>query len=125
MSLDEITADDWDSLARSGRLRQISEPGKSDEVKSPEHYRQGDIECIEAIRSMLSDEQYVGYLRGNAMKYLWRMMHKHEDHRIDAEKSVVYMDWLLQALNDKKRDDTEGEPSRTTAPSKDSEVVHP
>lgn len=45
---------------------------KADNVNSPEHYRQGGIECIQAIESALTPEEYRGYLKGNIIKYIWR-----------------------------------------------------
>ena len=41
----------------------------TDMVNNPDHYNQGDIECIDAIRAMLTDEEFIGYLRGNSLKY--------------------------------------------------------
>lgn len=43
-----------------------------DLVNSPPHYNQGEVECIQAIRSALTPEEYRGYLKGNIMKYIWR-----------------------------------------------------
>ena len=37
----------------------------SDLINNPAHYNQGDIECIDAIRAALSEEEFCGYLRGN------------------------------------------------------------
>ena len=42
---------------------------------NPEHYRQGGIECIDAIEAALTPEEFRGYCKGNAMKYIWRMNH--------------------------------------------------
>ena len=39
---------------------------------NPSHYKKGDVECIEAIRASLTKEAFMGYLKGNALKYLWR-----------------------------------------------------
>jgi|TARA_R110000782_G_scaffold47412_5_gene104258 hypothetical protein len=39
---------------------------------NPEHYKQGDIECIEAIRASMGEDAFKGYLKGNCLKYLWR-----------------------------------------------------
>ena len=47
-----------------------------DAVESPAHYTAGPIECIDAIESALTPEQFIGYCRGNAMKYMWRADHK-------------------------------------------------
>ena len=38
-----------------------------------DHYRQGSIECIDALRESMTAEAFNGYLKGNAIKYLWRM----------------------------------------------------
>ena len=40
-------------------------------VNSPPHYKQGDVECIEAIKAATGDG-YQGYLQVNIMKYIWR-----------------------------------------------------
>ena len=62
---------------------------KPDLVNSPPHYRQGDIECIDAIRSALTDQEFRGYVKGNAMKYLWREKHKGGDE--DLKKAAWYL----------------------------------
>lgn len=42
-------------------------------VNHPPHYkREGGVECIEAIRSALTPDEYRGYLKGNCVKYVWR-----------------------------------------------------
>ena len=66
--------------------RVTSEP---DLVNSPPHYRQGDIECIDAIRAALTEEEFRGYVKGNSMKYLWREKHKGGDQ--DLKKAVWYL----------------------------------
>jgi len=47
-----------------------------DMVNSPPHYNQGGIECIDAIRAALTPEEFRGYCKGNALKYVWRELHK-------------------------------------------------
>ena len=45
----------------------------ADMVNHPPHYkREGGVECIEAIRSALTPDEYRGYLKGNCIKYVWR-----------------------------------------------------
>jgi hypothetical protein len=60
-----------------------------DLVSAPPHYRQGGIECIDAIRAALTDEEFRGYLKGNSMKYLWREKHKGGDQ--DLRKAAWYL----------------------------------
>ena len=51
----------------------------ADMVNHPPHYTQGGIECIEGIRAALTPEEFRGYCKGNALKYVWREMHKGGD----------------------------------------------
>lgn len=46
---------------------------KPDMVNSPPHYTGGGIETIAYIRAKLNPEEYVGYLRGNILKYTSRI----------------------------------------------------
>jgi len=65
-----------------------------DMVNHPPHYNQGNIdnrgniECIDAIRAMLSPEEFRGYLRGTSLKYRWRYQYK--DGMQDIEKAEWY-----------------------------------
>lgn len=62
-------------------------------VDHPEHYNQGNIECIDALEEILTPEQFKGFLKGNAFKYLWR---EEEKSKItDIEKMKWYLDrWI-------------------------------
>ena len=48
----------------------------TDNVNKPPHYGQGDIECIDYIKDILTDEELIGYYRGNVAKYLHRWRYK-------------------------------------------------
>jgi hypothetical protein len=41
-----------------------------EEVNSPDHYTAGGIEVIDYLKAKLTPEEYRGFLRGNAIKYL-------------------------------------------------------
>lgn len=69
----------------------------TDYVNSPPHYAGNGIECIDAIKAMLSREEYLGYLRGNAAKYLWRCRNKGNAAQ-DLNKAVWYQNRLLAEL---------------------------
>lgn len=60
---------------------------------NPAHYRQGDIECIDAIKAALGD-QFPGFLRGNVIKYLWRYRQKGGVE--DLKKADWYLDRLVK-----------------------------
>ena len=66
-----------------------------DPVHSPPHYRQGDIECIDAIRAALTEEEFRGYCKGNALKYVWRERHKGQDESL--KKAIWYLERALKA----------------------------
>ena len=68
-----------------------------DAVNNPVHYNTGSIECIEAMESMLSKEEFIGYLRGNSFKYRWRMRHKGRAVQ-DLQKSQWYENKLLAII---------------------------
>lgn len=44
--------------------------------KNPEHYQKKDFEAIDVIKSVLTEEQFTGYLIGNSLKYLLRVNDK-------------------------------------------------
>jgi hypothetical protein len=71
-------------------------PGKfeDDPVNRPAHYNQGGIECIEAIRAALTEEEFRGYLKGNALKYIWRERHKGNSEQ-DVKKAIWYLSKLI------------------------------
>ena len=66
-----------------------------DLVKHPPHYKQGEIECIDAIRSALTPEEFRGYCKGNALKYIWREKYKGGDQ--DINKAAWYVDKIATA----------------------------
>ena len=64
-------------------------PPEHDSVLSPSHYNNGDIECIDAIRSALGEDGFRAWCRGNAIKYLWRAGLKGDPDE-DLRKAVFY-----------------------------------
>ncbi len=69
---------------------------KDDPVNSPEHYRKLDIEAIDIIEMSMTQEEYLGYLKGNVQKYLVRYKHKGKPME-DLDKAI----WYLLKLKDK------------------------
>ena len=124
-SIDDITPEQWDSLRAKeiGRdhkfqvqwLDEENVPNehpvfgetfdvhpaavKEDMVNSPEHYNNGDIECIDAIQAMLTPDEFVGYLRGNSLKYRWRFRYKQKPFE-DLRKARWYEERLIKFLLD-------------------------
>lgn len=61
----------------------------------PSHY-QGEIECIEAIKASMSTQQFLGYLKGNIQKYVWRYDRKNGVE--DLRKAQWYLNRLISEL---------------------------
>ncbi len=76
---------------------------EEDLVNSPSHYNNGKIECIEAIEAMLSHEEFVGYLRGNSLKYRWRFPYKNGIQ--DLKKADWYENKLKVTLLKKEKNE--------------------
>lgn len=70
----------------------------SDMVNRPGHYRQGGVECIEAIEASMSREEFQGYLKGNIEKYVWR--YRYKNGLEDLRKARWYLDRLISALEE-------------------------
>jgi len=51
-------------------------PRKVDMVNHPPHYTAGGIECIDYMADVLSNDEFIGYLRGQIIKYNHRLMAK-------------------------------------------------
>ena len=126
-SIDDATPEDWNALRKtithrkimSNRLDKLIEEDfsaddttndhpvfgenipdnstKFDSVNRPEHYNSGKMECIDAIRGMLTHDEYIGYLRGNALKYNWRCRYKGKPIE-DLRKARWYEERLIRYM---------------------------
>jgi len=63
----------------------------SDMVNQPAHYKVGGIEAIDYIQAKLTGEEFSGYCKGNALKYISRANHK-EDANEDLRKAIWYLE---------------------------------
>ena len=68
----------------------LEQTRKADVVNHPPHYTQGGIQAIDAIQSALTAEEFRGYCKGNALKYIWREKHKGQNESL--EKAIWYLD---------------------------------
>ncbi len=66
---------------------------EDDTITNPQHYNTGDIECIDAIKASLTEEEFSGYLKGNILKYVCRYKHKGM-----PLKDLMKSEWYLQKL---------------------------
>ena len=80
------------------RVTQVSFPfllEVDSQVNSPSHYKQGEIECVDAIEAAIGDG-FVDYLQGNIIKYMWR--YKYKNGIEDLKKASWYLNRLIITL---------------------------
>lgn len=65
-----------------------------DAVNKPKHYTTGNIECLDAIEASMTKEQFIGFLKGNIIKYVWRFEHKNGVE--DLNKALFYQNRLIK-----------------------------
>lgn len=70
----------------------------TDMVNHPDHYKVGGIEAIDYIEAKLSPEEFAGYCRGNALKYLSRAGHKDATAQ-EIGKAIWYLERWRSALD--------------------------
>lgn len=80
-------------------VEELATVAKPDMVNSPAHYMKGGIETIAFIKAKLSREEYIGYLRGNALKYSSRLGDKDAMEQ-DAGKLAWYSRELTEFLKE-------------------------
>ena len=66
---------------------------EADPVNQPPPYREGVVECIDAIRAALTAEEFRGFCKGNAIKYIWRERYKAGDESLN--KATFYTRFVV------------------------------
>lgn len=101
MSIDDITPKEWDEIFKKNREdrfydnRPIPKPDY-DPVNKPQHYRVGEVECIDYIQQQLGTGVR-DYLRGQIYKYMHRHQYKGAEVE-DLRKARWYIDKLIYEL---------------------------
>lgn len=72
-----------------------------DLVNHPNHYTQGDIECIDALAAATKNLSGIEAIcTANAIKYLWRW--KEKGGIQDLEKAIWYINKLKEIQNERR-----------------------
>jgi hypothetical protein len=95
MSIDDASPMEWDKVRELAKLSIRKDP---DPVNRPDHYNNGAIEAIEAIKASMPEHEFNGYLKGNALKYLWRYDYKGKPIE-DLRKCKWYIERLIKEMN--------------------------
>lgn len=67
-------------------------------VNHPNHYTQGDIECIDAMQAAFGKEAVSWFCVCNAFKYVWR--HRNKNGVEDIDKAKWYLNKYVQINGD-------------------------
>ena len=82
-----------------------------DKVNNPKHYTFGKVECLDAIESALTPEEYRGFLKGQIIKYTWRCDNKGKALE-DNLKAEFYLRKLLYFRRDSEESDHSLNPNK-------------
>ena len=69
---------------------------EQDSVNNPEHYNKLDVEAIDLIEMSMTRNEFLGYLKGNVLKYIIRYKHKGK-----AAEDLGKCIWYLTRLKEK------------------------
>ena len=78
----------------------MNKTNTQDTVNHPGHYLDGGIETIAILQAKLSAEEFSGFCKGNAIKYLSRAGKKTLDPREDYKKARWYLDKLIEVTDE-------------------------
>ena len=68
-----------------------------DNVNPPSHHTKGGIECIDAIEASMTREAFLGYLKGNVQKYVFKYESESKPAE-DLKKAQWYLNKLISKL---------------------------
>ncbi len=72
---------------------------ENDPVSHPSHYCDGGIETIDFIKAKLTENEFVGFCKGNAVKYISRAGKKNPDKlKEDLAKAVFYLNAVIESV---------------------------
>ena len=79
-----------ESMKEHGEIKQKE---NIDMVNHPPHYKAYPLENLEVIKGSMNFDEYAGFLKGNALKYLYRYRTKGKPVQ-DLEKAIFYINEL-------------------------------
>lgn len=72
-------------------------PNVPEMVNHPDHYNNGNIECIDALAAATEGLRGIeAFCTANAIKYLWRWKWKNGEQ--DLDKAMWYINYLKESL---------------------------
>ena len=74
----------------------VKKPTKAGTAKDATHYQKAAMQPIEIMQHFLTREEFIGFLKGNIIKYQARAAFK-GNRREDEQKALQYAYWLAMA----------------------------
>ena len=71
----------------------VSSKKINDPVNRPSHYNMLNVEAIDLIEMSMTKDDFLAYLKGNALKYIIRYKHKDNPEQ-DISKAIWYLEKL-------------------------------
>lgn len=91
-----------EEIGNYGKAREVPKTPLSqsgDSVNHPDHYKSGGIEVIDLMKAKMSPQEFLGYLRGNIIKYVLRAPFKGKPVE-DMRKARWYIDKWVEVSNE-------------------------
>lgn len=70
-------------------------------AEANEHHYDGEVQPIELMQAQMTREAFIGFLRGNIIKYAARLGKKDAPEK-EAKKIQTYANWLVKVLNNQE-----------------------
>lgn len=87
-----FASSDWESVRNE--WQEVIDQEVVDQV-NPQHYKKGEVECIDAIKSaVVGKDGFAGACVGKAIKYLWR--YEDKGGVVDIDKAIWYLNKLKE-----------------------------
>ena len=87
-------------VVKGNRITPIyKEKDTQEDTMHDKHYREAVVEPILVMQALFSHDEFIGFLKGNILKYRLRAGHKggEEEMKADIDKIHVYEEWLERA----------------------------
>lgn len=80
-----------------------TQPAEENEPAAPNAHYQTNIQPINFMQANMTPEEFIGFLKGNIIKYTARCGKK-DDPNKEVDKIIQYAEWLRDAYADEKID---------------------
>jgi hypothetical protein len=95
-------SDELAQTVQEAKLEAQEELAREDLIDHPSHYAKADIpsgiECWDWYELAMTEEEFIGHMKGNVLKYVFRAGRK-EDGKQDLEKAGAYLKRWLSYLD--------------------------